>query len=159
MGRQWTCQRFRGRNRADEDSASRRLEHSSQARDGVTGSASALFGSDRGRDPAVALDGGTRYKTRVMVGLLTIWTSVGVPILAAAAAATGERPPTPTLFAPVSTPAFAIREVSLFVLGVTAVIFVIVGGLGVYAIVRYRRRPGDSDREPPQVYGSTQIEL
>jgi cytochrome c oxidase subunit II len=76
-----------------------------------------------------------------------------------AAAGAAERAPTPTMFAPVSTPAFAIREVSFFVLAITAAIFVIVGGLAVYSIARYRRRPGDDDREPPQVYGSTQIEL
>jgi len=29
----------------------------------------------------------------------------------------------------------------------------------VYTIVRYRQRPGDATSEPPQVYGSTQIEL
>jgi len=75
-------------------------------------------------------------------------------MLAAAAIA-----PTPSVFAPVSTPAFAIRELSFLVLAIVTVIFVIVAGLTVYAIVRYRRRPGDEGTEPPQVYGSTQIEL
>jgi len=36
---------------------------------------------------------------------------------------------TPSIFAPVSTPAFAIRELAFFVLGITAVILVVVGGL------------------------------
>jgi len=67
--------------------------------------------------------------------------------------------PTPSMFAPVSTPAFAIREVSFLVLAITTFIFVVVAGLMVYAIIRYRRRPGDDGREPPQVYGSAQIEL
>src|SRR5258708_36489477 len=67
--------------------------------------------------------------------------------------------PTPSIFAPVSTPAFAIRELSFLVLAIVTVIFVVVAGLTVYAIIRYRRRPGDDGREPPQVYGSTQIEL
>jgi cytochrome c oxidase subunit II len=66
---------------------------------------------------------------------------------------------TPSIFSPVSTPAFEIREVSFLVLAIVTVIFVVVAGLTVYAIVRYRRRPGDDGREPPQVYGSTQIEL
>ncbi len=36
----------------------------------------------------------------------------------------------------------------------------IVGGLLFYAVVRYRQRPTDDDTtEPPQVYGSTAIEL
>jgi cytochrome c oxidase subunit 2 len=65
----------------------------------------------------------------------------------------------PSIFAPVSTPAFIIREVSFFVLGITAVIFVLVSGLGVYAMIRFRRRASDDGQEPPQVYGSQQIEL
>src|SRR5882724_12526776 len=67
--------------------------------------------------------------------------------------------PTPSMFAPVSTPAFAIREVSYLVLAIAMFIFIVVAGLTVYAIVRFRRRPDDDGREPPQVYGSTQIEL
>ena len=67
--------------------------------------------------------------------------------------------PTPSVFAPVSTPAFAIRELAFLVLAIVTVIFLVVAGLTVYAIIRYRRRPGDDGREPPQVYGSTQIEL
>ena len=74
------------------------------------------------------------------------------------AAATGAAP-TPSMFAPVSTPAFAIRELSFLVFAITTVIFIVVAGLTVYAIIRYRRRPGDDGSEPPQVYGSTQIEL
>jgi len=66
---------------------------------------------------------------------------------------------TPSIFAPASTPAFAIRELSFLVLAIVMFIFVVVAGLTVYAIVRFRRRPGDDGREPPQVYGSTQIEL
>src|SRR5256712_5572744 len=74
------------------------------------------------------------------------------------AAAVG-MPPTRSVFAPVSTPAFAIRELSFLVLAIVTFIFVVVAGLTVYAIIRYGRRRGDDGREPPQVYGSTQIEL
>jgi cytochrome c oxidase subunit 2 len=35
----------------------------------------------------------------------------------------------------------------------------VVGGLLAYSLIRFRRRPGDEAREPPQVYGSNQIEL
>jgi cytochrome c oxidase subunit II len=66
---------------------------------------------------------------------------------------------TPSIFAPASTPALEIRDLSLLVLGISAVIFVVVAGLAAYTIVRFRSRPGDERREPPQVYGSTQIEL
>ncbi len=79
-----------------------------------------------------------------------------IPTAAAGAAGTVQ---TPSIFAPVSTPAFAIRELAFFVLGITAIIFLVVAGLGVYALIRFRRPRGDDGREPPQVYGSRQIEL
>jgi cytochrome c oxidase subunit 2 len=63
------------------------------------------------------------------------------------------------IFDPVSTPAQAILESAYLVLAVTTGIFVIVGGLLAYAVIRFRRRPGDDSSEPPQIYGGTQIEL
>jgi cytochrome c oxidase subunit 2 len=71
------------------------------------------------------------------------------------------RPMTPLLniFAPESTPAQAIVDLSAVVLSITAVIFVVVGSLLVYAIMKFRATPANADREPAQVYGSTQIEL
>jgi len=63
------------------------------------------------------------------------------------------------VFAPAATPASVTAHLAYFVLGVTGAIFLVVGGLLAYAIVRYRWRPGDDDREPPQVYGSNPIEL
>lgn len=64
-----------------------------------------------------------------------------------------------SIFAPATTPAKAIFGLSLFVMTVTAVIFIVVGGLLVYSIVTFRGSARDADREPAQVYGSTQIEL
>jgi cytochrome c oxidase subunit 2 len=66
---------------------------------------------------------------------------------------------TPSIFSPVSTPAFLIRELSFLVLGLSALIFLVVAGLAVYILVRFRSRAGDERREPPQVYGSDRIEL
>ena len=63
------------------------------------------------------------------------------------------------IFSPQSVPAREIFRLSLFTLGVTATIFATVSGLLIYVIVRYRHRPGDDEREPPQIYGSNQIEL
>jgi cytochrome c oxidase subunit 2 len=63
------------------------------------------------------------------------------------------------IFAPVSTPAGSIFELSVLVLAVTGAIFVIVFSLLLYAVVRFRKRPNDDGREPPQVYGSNQVEL
>ena len=64
-----------------------------------------------------------------------------------------------SIFAPASTPAQSIVDLSMFVLGITAVIFIVVATLLVYAIVKFRATPANADREPAQVYGSTQIEL
>src|SRR5712671_3987477 len=63
------------------------------------------------------------------------------------------------IFAPESTPAIAIAELSMLVVGITLVIFVVVASLLVYAVVKFRATPANADREPAQVYGSTQIEL
>src|SRR4029450_3438983 len=63
------------------------------------------------------------------------------------------------IFIPESSPTHAIIELSMFVLGITGLIFVVVAGLLVYAVVKFRATPADADREPAQVYGSTQIEL
>jgi cytochrome c oxidase subunit 2 len=45
------------------------------------------------------------------------------------------------------------------VLGITATIFVVVFSLLAYAVVKFSRTAANADREPAQVYGSTQIEL
>jgi cytochrome c oxidase subunit II len=63
------------------------------------------------------------------------------------------------IFAPASTPANSIAHLSVFVLVVTGIIFIVVFGLLVYSVVKFRGRTGDAGREPPQVYGSTQIEV
>jgi cytochrome c oxidase subunit 2 len=70
-----------------------------------------------------------------------------------------DSPRTPNIFRPESTPADSIFHLSLLVLAITGLIFLVVFSLIVYSIVRYRRRDGGDHREPPQVYGSNQIEL
>ena len=67
--------------------------------------------------------------------------------------------PPSSIFNPVSTPAHEINTVAFFVVAITAVIFLIVAGLLTYSIVRFRVRPNDDGREPPQVYGSNPIEF
>src|SRR5271169_425027 len=64
----------------------------------------------------------------------------------------------PNIFKPESTPADSIFHLSMLVLTVTAVIFVVVFSLLVYSIAKGRRRSDDDGREPPQVYGSNQVE-
>jgi len=73
--------------------------------------------------------------------------------------AVGQPAPIPSIFDPLSRPAEEIQTLALFVLGISAAIFVIVGGLLVIAVVRFRRRAADDGIEPPQVYGSNPIEL
>src|SRR5258708_39523619 len=64
------------------------------------------------------------------------------------------------IFDPLSAPAETLYQISLLVMAVCAVIFLVVGGLLTYAIIRYRRRgPEDDHEEPPQVYGSAAIAL
>jgi cytochrome c oxidase subunit 2 len=66
-----------------------------------------------------------------------------------------------SIFAPAGTPAHSVFDLSMLVLGITAGILLLVAGLLVYALLRYRHRPTDahSEQEPPQIYGSNQIEL
>jgi cytochrome c oxidase subunit II len=63
------------------------------------------------------------------------------------------------IFAPASTPAKSIADLSVFVLVITGIIFLVVFALLFYSVVKFRERVIDAGREPAQVYGSTQIEL
>ena len=75
-------------------------------------------------------------------------------------AASVQPPLSPTnIFAPVSTPAQWIVDLSHLVLLVTATIFIVVFSLLAYAVVKFRHRGGSDTSEPAQVYGSTQLEL
>jgi cytochrome c oxidase subunit 2 len=65
----------------------------------------------------------------------------------------------PSIFDPHSTPAESISHLSHFVLGITGLIFLVVFSLLSYVVVKFRSRVGGAEREPAQVYGSTQIEL
>lgn len=64
-----------------------------------------------------------------------------------------------SIFDPVSPPAFRIRDLLYLVLGVSAVIFVLVEGMLLYSIFRFRHRESDGVVEPPQIYGSKPIEI
>lgn len=75
------------------------------------------------------------------------------------ARSTAGQNPIPNIFDPHSTPADSIFHLSIFVLIICALIFLVVVILLVYAVVKFRAKAGDPANEPPQVYGSTQIEL
>jgi cytochrome c oxidase subunit II len=93
--------------------------------------------------------------------------TAGIAVLLAARAlaaslcfgAPGDPSPLPSIFDPRSTPTKSIDQLSRFVLSITGLIFAVVFALLAYAVVKFRKRPGDDGREPAQVYGSTQIEL
>lgn len=65
----------------------------------------------------------------------------------------------PSTLAPASTPAHQIFDLSIFVVSITGGIFLVVGVLLAVTLFRFRARKSDPHSEPPQVYGSTQIEL
>jgi cytochrome c oxidase subunit 2 len=64
-----------------------------------------------------------------------------------------------SIFSPAASPARAIFGLSLLTLSIVGAIFLVVGGLLLYALIAYRERPEQDDREPVQLYGSNQIEL
>lgn len=86
--------------------------------------------------------------------VVTIW--VAMLVFCAPAMA---RDSQTSIFSPHSTPARSIAALSHFTLAITGLIFAVVGGLLLYVIIRFRRRDGDDGSEPPQIFGSTQIEL
>jgi cytochrome c oxidase subunit II len=66
---------------------------------------------------------------------------------------------TATFEQPAGPAASAIDHVYRAVLGVTVTIFVLVGGWLLYSALRFRVRRGESNIEPPQVRGSTRLEI
>jgi cytochrome c oxidase subunit II len=63
-----------------------------------------------------------------------------------------------SIFNPASPPAHSIRSLFILVLAITAAIFLLVEGVLIFSIVRFRRS-GPGANEPPQVYGSMPIEI
>jgi cytochrome c oxidase subunit 2 len=82
----------------------------------------------------------------------------GFAVTAFAAPAGSSLSPT-NIFAPESTPAQSIFDLSMFVLSVTAAIFLVVFTLLAYAVVKFRKNSSHDGHEPAQVYGSTQLEV
>jgi cytochrome c oxidase subunit 2 len=74
-------------------------------------------------------------------------------------AAPREAHPIPNIFKTHSTPADDAYRLSLLVLKVTGIIFVVVSVLLLYVVIKFRSKGDVRTHEPPQVYGSTQIEM
>lgn len=64
------------------------------------------------------------------------------------------------IFRPLGSQAESERAIAYLTLAITGAIFVVVASLMIYTIARFRRRAHDTEhQEPPQVYGSNQIEV
>lgn len=100
-------------------------------------------------------EGAAKWRSRLVALLAVLCFACGK----CAFASTFGPSSTPSLFSPDSTPAHDIYHLSLFVLAICAAIFVVVFSLIVYTVVKFRRRDQDDGHEPPQIYGSNQVEL
>jgi cytochrome c oxidase subunit II len=75
-------------------------------------------------------------------------------------AAVGQTSNNLSIFDPAAPPAQSIVNLSILVLSITGFIFLVVEGILIYAIIRFRRGPTTPVvGEPPQVYGSKPIEI
>src|ERR1700691_2168770 len=101
---------------------------------------------------------GAKTRSHILLALLGIG-SLSFSIQASLAA--DDRPPSNNIniFAPSSTPAIEIRHIAFFVFSITGAVFIVVAALLSFVILRFRARKNDDSSEPPQVYGSNQIEL
>jgi cytochrome c oxidase subunit 2 len=64
------------------------------------------------------------------------------------------------IFKPLAGPAEAEKTIALLSFVITGIIFVVVAGLIVFTVLKFRRKAGETQlQEPPQVYGSNQIEV
>jgi cytochrome c oxidase subunit 2 len=93
------------------------------------------------------------------VGILVLLAGVLLAASLCVAASTPADHSVPSISDVHSTPAESIRHLSHFVLRVTGLIFLVVFSLLSYAVVKFRSRKAEAEREPAPVYGSTQIEL
>jgi cytochrome c oxidase subunit 2 len=118
------------------------------------------------RDHISTLDGFAVAQTLLMVTMRTekLWNCACHSLWYAAGRVLEEKrmgsflSPTNS-FAPVSTPAQSILDLSRFVLIVTGAIFIVVFTLLAYSVAKFRKPRISDGREPAQVYGSTQVEL
>ena len=100
-----------------------------------------------------------RTRNSIMVNALQILAFFFCFLARAAAQTASSSTGLTNIFAPESTPAKTVANLSVFVLVITGIIFVVVFTLLVYSVTKFRGNAANADREPAQVYGSTQIEL
>jgi len=121
-------------------------------------------GNQHGKDPTKDILSRAAFSNSRILIPTNVWFSVRVLAVGLWLTASGfaqsaaQRSNSTNIFAPSSTPADLIHKLSLLVLAVTGAIFAVVFGMLLYAAVKFRGRSGDN-REPPQIYGSDQLEL
>ncbi len=94
-----------------------------------------------------------------VIGVVLMIASVLLALASHSLAQSVDPSPVTSIFQPRSTQADALFRYSLLILSITGAIFVVVASLLAYAVVRFRQRPGDELVEPPQIYGSDQVEI
>jgi cytochrome c oxidase subunit 2 len=90
------------------------------------------------------------------------WLALALALLAAFFAvepqAAFAQPPSPSILSPESPNAEAISDLFMFVLWFAIGVFILVEGLIIYSVVRFRNKGGD-EHVPVQVYGNTKLEI
>lgn len=86
------------------------------------------------------------------------WSIVGITLLVLLVTLSGCAAESPSPLEPASDGAGEIAQLFYLVLGIAVVVFVLVEGLLIYAVFRYRRRE-DEDDEPEQVHGNAKLEI
>ena len=139
-----------------------RLPDSNTCRESVwfqgSGKWGALVGRE-GKNPLGHRNCGMGMRSNELNSRAAMKLVVAVLLPALDAFAAAQPSDSTSIFAPLSTPADSIFRLSLFVLAISGVIFLVVAGLLLYSAVKFKRRRSDDGREPPQIYGSNQLEL
>jgi len=88
-----------------------------------------------------------------------LWLAMAVVLQQGVLAAERTNPALiPSTFAPESAPAHSISHLAGLALAITGAIFLVVAGLLIFAVIRFRRRANDDGTEPAQIYGSGPVE-
>jgi cytochrome c oxidase subunit 2 len=64
-----------------------------------------------------------------------------------------------SIFDPAAPPSQSIRTLSVLLFAITGLIFLLVEGILIYNLVRFRKTSAGTESEPPQVYGGQPIEV
>ena len=100
-----------------------------------------------------------RPRSVVWLAIAIVALAVLVVVQPGAVFAQPPQPPeVPSILSPKSQSTEIIAQLFTFITWLAVGVFVLVEGLIVYSVVRFRRKPGDTS-EPVQVYGNTQLEI